>query len=84
MVFLYIYTFRSTWTRGSKMTKIKKKWWSHVQKERSNCSVRTSILLWGLRFPELQQAVLAVCGNEVLVGVVGNADHILLMDLGEK
>lgn len=34
-----------------------------------------------LRLPELQQAVLAVRGDEVLVGVVGDADHILLMNL---
>lgn len=33
-----------------------------------------------LRFPELKQTVLTVCGDEVLVGVVGDANHILLMD----
>lgn len=33
------------------------------------------------RLPELQQTVLAVGADEVLVGVVGDADHILLVDL---
>lgn len=32
------------------------------------------------RLPELQQTVLAVGGDEVLVGVVGDADHVFLMD----
>lgn len=31
--------------------------------------------------PELQQAVLAVGADQVLVGVVGDADHVLLVDL---
>lgn len=31
--------------------------------------------------PELQQAVLAVRADQVLVGVVGDADHVLLVDL---
>lgn len=34
-----------------------------------------------LRFPELQQAILTVGGDEVLVGVVSDADNILLVDL---
>lgn len=33
-----------------------------------------------LRFPELQQAILTVGGDEVLVGVVSDADNILLVD----
>lgn len=33
------------------------------------------------RLPELQQTVLTVGADEVLVGVVGDADHILLVDL---
>lgn len=37
-----------------------------------------------LRLPELQKAVLAVCAYEVLVGVVGDANHVLLMDLETK
>lgn len=31
--------------------------------------------------PEFQEAVFAVGADQVLVGVVGNADHILLMHL---
>ena len=31
--------------------------------------------------PELQEAVFAVGADQVLVGVVGDADHIFLMDL---
>lgn len=48
--------------------------------------MRTSSLSFGVntsRLPELQQAVLTVGGDEVLVGVVGDADHILFMYLDE-
>lgn len=34
--------------------------------------------------PELQQPVLTVGADEVLVGVVGDADHVLLMDLERR
>lgn len=33
------------------------------------------------RLPQFQQTVLAVGANKVLVRVVGDANHILLMDL---
>ena len=36
------------------------------------------------RFPELQQTVLAVGGDQVLVRVVGDADHVFLVDLQEE
>lgn len=36
------------------------------------------------RLPELQQAVLAVRADQVLVGVVGDADHILFVDLEDN
>lgn len=44
-------------------------------------SVSSSEGVFFLRFPELQQAILTVGGDEVLVGVVSDADNILLVDL---
>lgn len=36
--------------------------------------------LW---LPEVQKAVFTVCGDEVLLGVVGNAEHVFLVNLCE-
>lgn len=45
--------------------------------------MKTSNVRSASRLPELQQTVLAVGADEVLVGVVGDADHVLLVDLQE-
>lgn len=45
--------------------------------------MKTSNVRSASRLPELQQTVLAVGADEVLVGVVSDADHVLLVDLQE-
>lgn len=57
------------------------------KKNRAVSTVRREGAVWEYStpnisgFPKLQQTILAVCADEVLVRVVGDADHILLMDL---
>lgn len=67
----------STDVNGTKTKKKKKRGRSSLWSEEVCC--RSAVdASW---LPELQQAVLAVGADEVLVGVVGDADHVLLVDL---
>lgn len=59
---------------------------SKLTKKKKNGKIdKVQVFLeYASRSPEFQQAILAVSGDQVLVRVVSDADHILLMDLRRR